>query len=206
SPGIERRPIRTIEGGYEVNEIFLTDVKVPVENLVGEENQGWTIAKYLLGHERTNIAGVGFLLAAFEEVRALMGRTRRAGRALTQHPLFAARLAGIEAELAALKVTNMRMLAGEGASGGGGIAPHVPSMLKVKSTVIRQAIDDLARRALGPAAALFPGTGPEGNAALLGPEEQQLASRYFNNRKLSIFGGSNEIQRNIVTQQLLGRL
>ncbi|MEM9049384.1 MAG: acyl-CoA dehydrogenase family protein [Pseudomonadota bacterium] len=206
SPGIERRPIRTIEGGHEVNEIFLTDVNVPVENLVGQENQGWTIAKYLLGHERANIAGVGFLLAAFEEVRGLMARTRRAGRALTQHPLFAARLAQIEAELAALKITNMRMLAGtRGKSQGGAGAAHIPSMLKVKSTVIRQSIDDLARRALGPSAALFPGTGPEGNAALLPVEQERIATRYFNNRKLSIFGGSNEIQRNIVTQHLLGR-
>src|SRR6056297_3170183 len=113
TPGIERRPIRTIEGGHEVNETFLTDVRVPASNLVGAENQGWTIAKFLLGHERTNIAGMGFLTSAFEELRALMARTRRDGRPLAEHPLFAARLAGIECDLAALRITNLRMLSAE---------------------------------------------------------------------------------------------
>ncbi|RMH46291.1 MAG: pimeloyl-CoA dehydrogenase large subunit [Alphaproteobacteria bacterium] len=201
SPGVERRPIRTIDGGQEINEVFLTDVRVPVENRVGEENQGWTIAKYLLGHERTNIAGMGFVIAAFEELRALMGRMRRDGRPLIAHPRFAARLAAIECELEALKITNLRML-----SGHGGQSLAVPAMLKIRATVLRQQIDSLARQALGPAAAPFPGEGPRDNLALVPPEAARAAAIYFNNRKLSIFGGSNEIQRNIVAQDMLGRL
>ncbi|MCC6006683.1 MAG: acyl-CoA dehydrogenase family protein [Rhodobacteraceae bacterium] len=201
TPGIEMRPIRLIEGGYEVNEVFFTDVRVPVTNLVGKENQGWTIAKYLLGHERTSIVGVGFNLEAFERVRTMARNIRRGGRRLIEDPLFAARLAQIEIDLEALKLTNLRMLA---AAEGKGQLGDAPSMLKIKGTVIRQALNDLARRALGPAAAPFPSEALEGNLALAAPEHAAAAADYFNNRKLSIFGGSNEIQRNIVAKGLLG--
>lgn len=200
TPGIELRPIKLIEGGHEVNEIFFTDVKVPAENLVGEENSGWTIAKFLLTHERTNIAGTGFSTQAFEEVKALARSRRMNGRRLIDDPLFAARLAQVEIDLEAMKITNLRMLAQAQKTGHPGVES---SMLKIKGTVIRQELNDLARRALGPAAAPFPAEALAGNAAVAPEEHRADAARYFNNRKLSIFGGSNEIQRNILTKAML---
>jgi alkylation response protein AidB-like acyl-CoA dehydrogenase len=200
SPGIEMRPIRLIEGGYEVNEVFFDDVRVPVENRIGEENQGWTIAKYLLTHERTNIAGVGFSLQAFEQVKGLARSVRRSGKRLIDNPLFAARLGEIEIDLEAMRITNLRMLAE--AQKGGTPGPE-SSILKIKGTTIRQSLNDLARRALGPAAAPFPSEELEGNAAIAPPDHVSEAASYFNNRKLSIFGGSNEIQKNILAKSVL---
>jgi alkylation response protein AidB-like acyl-CoA dehydrogenase len=200
TPGIEMRPIKLIEGGYEVNEVFFTDAKVPAENLVGEENMGWTIAKYLLTHERTNIAGVGFSIHAFERLRSLSREMKRSGRRLVDNPLFAARLSRIEIDLEAMKITNLRMLTEAQKNGAPG--PE-SSMLKIKGTVIRQALNDLSRRALGPAAAPFPSEDLE-NAALVPAEHAHEAATYFNNRKISIFGGSNEIQKNILTKAMLG--
>jgi alkylation response protein AidB-like acyl-CoA dehydrogenase len=130
---------------------------------------------------------------------------KRSGRRLVDNPLFAARLSRIEIDLEAMKITNLRMLAEAEAGGQPGASA---SMLKIKGTVIRQALNDLARRALGPAAAPFPsedlGEALTGNLALVPPEHAAEAARYFNNRKLSIFGGSNEIQRNILAKTVLG--
>ncbi|MEJ2019317.1 MAG: acyl-CoA dehydrogenase family protein, partial [Maritimibacter sp.] len=200
TPGIEMRPIKLIEGGHEVNEVFFTDVRVPAENLVGAENMGWTIAKYLLTHERTNIAGVGFSMHELENLKALARRTKRGGKRLIDSPLFAARLAQVEIELEAMKITNLRMLFQAQVQGAPG--PET-SILKIKGTLIRQELNDLSRRALGPAAAPFPSEEMFGNAALVDPESVNAAGEYFNNRKLSIFGGSNEIQRNILTKAML---
>ena len=200
APGIEMRPIRLIEGGHEVNEVFFTDVRVPVSNLVGEENKGWTIAKFLLSHERTGIAGVGFSMQALEEVKVLAHTIRRGAKRLIDDPLFAARLAKVEIDLEAMKITNLRMLFQAQKQGAPG--PET-SMLKIKGTVINQELRDLARRALGPLAAPFPGHVTDGNI-LFGPADTAFnAARYFNNRKTSIFGGSNEIQRNILTKTML---
>jgi len=200
TPGIEMRPIRLIEGGYEVNEVFFTDVRVPASRLVGQENEGWTIAKFLLTHERTNIAGVGFSMQALDELKALARRIRRNAKPLIENPLFAARLAQAEIDLEAMKITNLRMLVRAREQGGPG--PET-SILKIKGTVVRQALNDLSRRALGPAAAPFPSEDLLGNASLVPEEHARNAARYFNNRKLSIFGGSNEIQRNILTKAML---
>ncbi|MBY4891363.1 acyl-CoA dehydrogenase family protein [Rhodobacteraceae bacterium N5(2021)] len=199
TPGIEMRPIRLIEGGYEVNEVFFTDVRVPVANRVGAENEGWSIAKYLLGHERANIAGTGFSVQALEQVKALARQVTRGGKPLIQNPLFAARLAEIEAELEAMKITNLRMLSK--AAQGGQLGAE-PSMLKIKGTVLRQALNDLARRALGPAAAPFPSEDLD-NLAIAPAGHAHNAGGYFNNRKISIYGGSNEIQRNILAKGLM---
>ncbi|MGB2407732.1 MAG: acyl-CoA dehydrogenase family protein [Paracoccaceae bacterium] len=200
TPGIEMRPIRLIEGGHEVNEVFFTDVRVPVSNLVGQENKGWTIAKFLLSHERTGIAGVGFSMQALEEVKLLAHTIRRGAKRLIDDPLFAARLAKVEIDLEAMKITNLRMLFQAQKQGAPG--PET-SMLKIKGTVINQELRDLARRALGPLAAPFPGHVTDGNI-LFGPADTAFnAARYFNNRKTSIFGGSNEIQRNILTKTML---
>jgi len=200
TPGIEMRPIRLIEGGHEVNEVFFDDVRVPVENLVGEENQGWTIAKFLLTHERTNIAGVGFSIQAFEQLKVLAAKVRRGGKPLAADPLFAARMAEVEIEIEAMKITNLRMLANAQKNGRPGLES---SMLKIKGTVVRQMLNDLSRRALGPAATPVPGDDLTGNFEIAPAEHTRAASRYFNNRKLSIFGGSNEIQRNILAKAML---
>ena len=199
TPGIEMRPIKLIEGGYEVNEVFFTDVRVPVSNLVGEENMGWTIAKYLLGHERTNIAGVGASSEALNQLKALARKVKRNGQPLAKDPLFAAKVAEVEIDLEAMRLTNLRMLFGSSDAQG-----SVSSMLKIKGTVIRQAINDLSRRALGPAAAPFPSEDVIGNYGVSPAEAATNAANYFNNRKLSIFGGSNEIQRNIITKETFG--
>ncbi|PTW54351.1 alkylation response protein AidB-like acyl-CoA dehydrogenase [Breoghania corrubedonensis] len=200
TPGIEVRPIRLIEGGHEVNEVFFSDVRVPVSNLVGEENKGWTIAKYLLTHERTNIAGVGISMQALEEVKALARSLKRRGKPLIEDPLFAVRIARVESDLEAMKITNLRMLFTAQKHGQPG--PET-SILKIKGTVINQELRDLARRALGPLAAPFPGHVIDGNL-VMGPKDTDAnAAVYFNNRKTSIFGGSNEIQRNILTKTML---
>jgi len=201
TPGIEVRPIKLIEGGHEVNEVFFSDVRVPVSNLVGEENQGWTIAKFLLTHERTGIAGVGASTQALHELKALARKLKRRGKPLIEDPLFAARIAEAEIDLEALRMTNLRVLVD---ASGGAASNTIASMLKIKGTVIRQNLHDLTRRALGPAAAPFPMDALAGNLAVAPPEAAASAASYFNNRKLSIFGGSNEIQRNIIAKDIFG--
>jgi alkylation response protein AidB-like acyl-CoA dehydrogenase len=203
TPGIEVRPIYLLDGEPEVNEVFFTDVRVPVENLVGEENRGWTCAKYLLTYERTNIAGVGHSMAALAQLKEAARRPRSDGRRLLDDPLFAARLARVEIDLENMKTTNLRVLA---AAQAGGAPGAESSMLKIRGTVVRQEISSLYRRAMGvharpqQAEAFEPGfAGP-----WFGPKEAVgAAAHYFNNRKLSIFGGSNEIQKNIITKALL---
>ena len=204
SPGITVRPIVLLEGTPEVNEVFFDDVRVPVENLVGEENKGWTYAKYLLTHERTNIAGVGFATAALASLKRIARAQVANGRPLSENPLFAARMAAVEIDLMAMSTTNLRMLAQAAA----GQAPGAESsMLKLKGTQIRQAINDLTRRAVGPWALAFPSEAIAGASddAPPGPPDAAAATRaYLNNRKLSIYGGSNEIQRGIIAKSLLG--
>ncbi len=201
SPGVEVRPITLIDGGAEVNEVWFTDVRVPVENLVGEENKGWTYAKYLLTHERTNIAGVGFSRAGLDNVKRIAARARSGGRPLIENPHFAARVAQVEIDLMAMSTTNLRIISKAAA----GQAPGIESsLLKIKGTQIRQEITDLARRAVGPHAMPFASESIEGNAPLPDPlDAGAVSASYFNNRKLSIFGGSNEIQREIYAKQMM---
>ena len=199
TPGVEVRPIILLDGAHEVNEVWFTDVRVPVENLVGEENKGWTYAKYLLTHERTNIAGVGFSQAGLNSVKRIARAEMAGGKPLIQNPHFAARVAQVEIDLMAMATTNLRIISKAAA----GEAPGVEaSMLKVKGTIIRQEINDLARRAAGVYAMPFASEAVEGsNDALPDPlGTGPVAAQYFNNRKLSIFGGSNEIQRGIIAK------
>ena len=203
TPGIEVRPIKLLDGDYEVNEVFFTDVRVPIENLVGEENKGWTYAKYLLTYERTNIAGVGGSMAAFGQLKAVAATQRRGGRLLADDPQFAARLAKLEIDLENMKTTNLRVL---DAAGHGAAPTAESSMLKIRGTEIRQQITDLMRRAAGPYAQPFVPEALEAgyNSAPVGPDfAGPVAMDYFNNRKLSIFGGSNEVQREIITKAIL---
>ncbi|WP_304951440.1 acyl-CoA dehydrogenase family protein [Sulfitobacter sp.] len=203
TPGITVRPIILLDGGAEVNEVFFDNVKVPAENLVGEENKGWTYAKYLLTHERTNIAGVGFSQAGLQAVKRIARSEMAGGRPLIENPHFAARVAQAEIDLMAMATTNLRIISKAAA----GQAPGVESsMLKVKGTIIRQEINDLARRAAGVYAMPFASEAVAGsNDALPDPNDAgPVAAQYFNNRKLSIFGGSNEIQRQIIAKTMLG--
>nr|WP_217356758.1 acyl-CoA dehydrogenase family protein [Ruegeria arenilitoris] len=202
TPGIQVRPIVLLDGTPEVNEVFFDDVRVPVENLVGEENKGWTYAKYLLTHERTNIAGVGFSQAGLDMVKRIARIETANGRPLIENPHFAARLARVEIDLMAMATTNMRIISQASA----GQAPGVESsMLKVKGTIIRQEINDLARRAVGPYAMPFASEAVAGDNDPIGPDyAAPVAAQYFNNRKLSIFGGSNEIQRGIIAKVKMG--
>ncbi len=203
TPGMEVHPIRLLDGEAEVNEVFFDNVRVPVENLVGEENQGWTYAKYLLTHERTNIAGTGFAKAGLDAVKRIASQEMAGGKPLITNPHFAARLAQIEIDLMAMETTNLRVIAKVAA----GQAPGVESsMLKIKGTELRQQINDLTRRAVGPYAIPFVSEAlDEGfNAQPVGPEyAAPVAAQYFNNRKLTIYGGSNEIQRTIIAKQVL---
>ncbi|MBB36033.1 MAG: pimeloyl-CoA dehydrogenase large subunit [Hirschia sp.] len=203
TPGVEVRPIILLDGEHEVNEVFFTNVRVPVENLVGEENKGWTYAKYLLTYERMNIAGVGKAMAAFDHLRQIARTQRKNGKPLAQDPLFAARMARVEIDLENMKTTNLRVLA---ASEGGPASLELGAMLKIRGTEIQQEITSLTRRALGPYAQPFVSEAlDEGyNGDPVGPDyAAPVAVDYLNNRKLSIFGGSNEIQREIITKALL---
>ena len=204
TPGVEVRPIRTLDGDHEVNEVFFTDVRVPAENLVGEENKGWTYAKFLLTYERTGIAGVGMSVAALEKLKLVASKVQRNGRPLDQDRAFATRMARVEIDLENMKTTNLRVIA---AVAGGGVPGAESSMLKIRGTEIRQEILSLIRRAMGPYALPFIEEAQyEGYAdAPVGPKEAATAAaNYFNYRKLSIFGGSNEIQKNIISKMILG--
>ena len=204
SPGIEIRPITTLEGEHDVNEVFFTDVRVPVENLVGEENDGWTVAKYLLNYERTGIAGVAYSKQALAGLKRVAAVERKDGRALAEDPYFAARMARLEIDLMAMEIFNLRVVA---AAGEGKLPGAESSLLKIKGTQVRQEATDLMRRAVGPYAAPdLPEAFDEGwNGETPGPDYAlPLARSYFNMRKASIYGGSNEIQRNIVAKHLLG--
>ncbi|RYE98869.1 MAG: pimeloyl-CoA dehydrogenase large subunit, partial [Oxalobacteraceae bacterium] len=128
SPGVDVRPITLLDGEREVNEVFFTDVRVPVQNLVGEEHRGWTCAKYLLTYERTNIAGVGFSMAALARLKRIAQEQTRGGKPLADDPGFARRLALVEIDLENMKTTNLRVIA---AVAGGGVPGAESSMLKI---------------------------------------------------------------------------
>ena len=203
TPGVEVRPIRLLEGTHEINEVFFNDVKVPVGNLVGEENKGWTYAKFLLTHEPTNIAGVGFAEAALAHLKVLAGEIMCDGKPMSAEPLFSARMARAEIALRSLRTTTLRVIASVEAGGAPGVES---SMLKVLGTQIRQEITDLTRRVLGPMALPFQSEAlDEGyNDVFPGHDSGRFAAQsYFNNRKLSIYGGSNEVQRTLIARQLL---
>jgi alkylation response protein AidB-like acyl-CoA dehydrogenase len=208
SAGITVRPIMLLDGGHEVNEVWFENVRVPVENRVGEENRGWTYAKFLLGHERTNIAGIGSAKRELARLKRIAGDERRHGRPLIDDPLFAAQIAQIEIDLWALEITNLRVLSAERRSPAAG--PEA-SILKIRGTEIQQAISELLMRAVGPYALPFRREAMEAGwqfdpgREAPGPRyAATLAGAYFNQRKLSIFGGTNEIQKNIISKMIIG--
>ena len=197
APGITVRPIITLDGAHEVNEIWFDEVAVPVENLVGKENEGWTCAKYLLGLERSNIAGIGIAKRELRRLRSIASTETKRGRPLLEDPLFAARFAEIEIDLMALEITNLRLLSAE--MRGQSHSPQA-SLLKIKGTQIQQAISELMLQAVYPFGLLRATDG----TAQRGPRHaMNRAAQYLNSRKLSIFGGTNEIQKNIVARAVL---
>jgi alkylation response protein AidB-like acyl-CoA dehydrogenase len=189
TPGVSVRPIITIDGEHEINDIFFDNVRVPVRNRVGEENRGWTYAKFLLSHERTNTAGIGNCKRALARLKQLAAAQTVNGRSLLADPRFRDQVARVELELAALEITNLRVLSamsGEGSAPG----PEV-SALKIKGSEIIQRLAELQMHALGPAAVSW-------------AEEGSLAAQYFNLRKTTIYAGSSEIQKNIISKLVLG--
>ena len=204
TPGIEVRPIKLIDGGYEVNETWLTDVRVPVENLIGEENMGWTYAKFLLAHERSGIAGVARSKRAVEQLREIADKELLDDKPLMQDFDFARKVSQLDIDLAALEITELRTLAGEEAGRGPG--PE-SSILKIKGTEIQQRLTELTLEAVGHyGTPYYRDVADAGsNEYPIGPDyAQHSAASYFNMRKTSIYGGSNEIQRNIISKMILG--
>jgi hypothetical protein len=202
SPGITVRPIITLEGGHEVNDVFLDNVKVPVENRIFYENQGWTCAKALLMHERSGIAGVARSKRGLERLRA-MATTELGddGGPLLADSFFRRKVADLEIDLTALEFTELRTLAGE--SSGKGPGPE-SSILKIKGTEIQQRLTELALEAAGHYGAPYL-RDISHNIGAIGPDYAHgVAGQYFNTRKTSIYGGSNEIQRNIIAKLVLG--
>ena len=204
TPGVTVRPIMMLDEEHEVNEVFFDNVKVPVQNLIGEENKGWTYAKYLLGHERTNIAAVGRAKRELAFLKRIANKQQKNGNPLIADPLFAAKVANLEIEIMSLEMTVLRVLSSE--SGKRGPGPEA-SLLKVKGTEIQQTLTELMMEAVGPYALPFDTSFLEGESEHSVTEEDDaapLAAHYFNFRKTSIYGGSNEIQKNIITQMILG--
>jgi alkylation response protein AidB-like acyl-CoA dehydrogenase len=202
--GVTVRPITLLDGSQEVNEVWFEDVEVPFENLVGEENGGWTYAKFLLGHERTNIAGIGGSKRELSRLKRIASEERKDGKPLLHDPAFAARVAQVEIDLMALEITNLRVLAAEAERRAPG--PEA-SLLKIKGTEIQQAISELMMHAVGPYALPFrrEALRERFSGASVGPAyAAPLAAGYLNLRKTSIYGGSNEIQKNIIAQTILG--
>ncbi len=203
TPGITVRPIITMDGGHEVNEVFLEDVKVPVANRIGEENKGWTYAKYLLGHERTGIAGVSRSKRGLAKLKKIADAELIDGQPLITDPDFSRKLSELEIDLTALEYTDLRVLAE--VAKGKGPGPEA-SILKIRGSEIQQRIAELTMEAVGAYAHPFFRGGDEGwNEHPVGPDHAVgKAPTYFNMRKTSIYGGSNEIQHNIIAKAVLG--
>jgi pimeloyl-CoA dehydrogenase large subunit len=204
TPGITVRPIVTIDGGREVNEVFFDNVVVPAENLVGEENKGWDYAKFLLGNERTGIARVGAMKAKVARIKELASLERLGDDPLIEDPHFREKLAAIEVELKALEMTQLRVVADERKRERAKQNP-ASSILKLKGSVIQQQLTELMMDLVGPYVLPYQRELDGRNEEMIGPSYATgAAPTYFNYRKVSIYGGSNEIQRNIIAKAILG--
>jgi alkylation response protein AidB-like acyl-CoA dehydrogenase len=199
SPGVTVRPIVLLDGEPEVNEVFFDNVEVPAENLVGEENKGWTYAKHLLSHERTNIADVN---RAKRELERLKRIAKAEG--VYEDQRFRDQIALLEVDIVALEMMVLRVLSAEKS---GKNSLDVAGLLKIRGSEIQQRYTELMMMAAGPYSLPFlqeameaGWQGDQVGAAHCAP----LASSYFNMRKTTIYGGSNEVQRNIVAQTVLG--
>ena len=202
TPGVTVRPIRLIDGGYEVNEVFFDDVRIPAGQLVGEENRGWDTAKFLLGNERTSVAGTGIIKARIARLKKVAAETRSHGKPLLEDPLFRARLTQLEVETTALTMSVMRVLANEAKHPG--TPDPVSSVLKLRGSELQQEATELLVDVLGPAALGYRETAEvsEGFTALPDGAVDAMPT-YFNWRKASIYSGSSEVQRSIIARAIL---
>ena len=205
SPGITVRPIITMDGAHEVNEVWFDNVEVPVDQRIGEENKGWNYAKFLLAHERTNIADVNRSKRELERLKRIAKATLSGGASLYYDMRFRDQIALLEVEVVALEMLVLRVLCAEKS---GKQSLDIAGLLKIRGSEIQQRYSELMMLAVGPFALPFVeeamAAGWQGDVignAFCAP----LASTYFNMRKTTIYGGSNEIQRNIIAQQILGQ-
>ncbi|MBW0269968.1 acyl-CoA dehydrogenase [Nocardia sp. MH4] len=195
SPGVTMRPIKLIDGSYEVNEVFFENVRVPADQLVGEENQGWTYAKFLLGNERTSITGVGKTKVKIGLAKDYARQTRTGHGTLLEDPVFAARVAELENELLALELTQLRVVS----NSADGKPNPASSVLKLRGSELQQAATELLLDIAG-ADAL-----PVDAEGIASPAwAQHTGPGYLNYRKVTIYGGSSEVQRSIVSSTILG--
>jgi alkylation response protein AidB-like acyl-CoA dehydrogenase len=204
TPGITVKPIIMADGGHEVNEVFFDDVKVPVENLIGKEGEGWTYAKFLLANERLGIAAVPQSKRGVEALKDIARAELLDGKPLIENQTFAEKIADLEIQVTALEFTELRALSSM--AHGGQPGPEV-SGLKIRGSEIQQRISELAMEAVGEYAAPYlPGLLWHGsNEEPVGPSYAHVvAPRYFNTRKTTIYGGSNEIQKGIISKMVLG--
>ncbi|MBT3627691.1 MAG: pimeloyl-CoA dehydrogenase large subunit [Rhodospirillaceae bacterium] len=204
SPGITVRPIRTMDGGYEVNDVFFDEVRVPQANRVGEENKGWTYAKFLLGHERTGIAAIGRSKQELRQLKVIAAAEAAGDGSLAEDGAFAGKMADLEIDILALESLVLKIVADEAA----GRTPGAEaSILKIRGTEIQQRLSELALEAIGYYANPYIAEAQEAgwNEPPVGPEyAATVAPHYFNWRKASIYGGTNEIQKNIIAKMVLG--
>jgi alkylation response protein AidB-like acyl-CoA dehydrogenase len=200
TPGIEVRPIITLGGEHEVNEVFLDNVRVPQSQRIYEEDKGWTCAKFLLAHERTGIAGVASSKREIEKIKEIATSELDGDKPLLANPFFRRKVSELEMDLTALEYTELRSLAANKAPGA------ESSLLKIKGSEIQQRLTELALEAAGHyGAPYFRGFGEGDNEHPIGPDwAHRTAPHYFNMRKTTIYGGSNEIQRGIIAKMVLG--
>jgi alkylation response protein AidB-like acyl-CoA dehydrogenase len=195
TPGVTVRPIKLVDGSYEVNEVWFEDVRVPAENLVGEENAGWSYAKFLLTNERTGVARVGFSKVAVARAKQRAAETKVGSGTLLDDPIFAARIAQLETDLLALELTQLRVVA----SAADGKPNPASSLLKLRGSELQQAATEILMDVAGPDSL------PVDAGDIASPTwAQRSAQRYLNFRKVSIYSGSSEVQRNIISSSILG--
>lgn len=202
APGVTVRPIHLIDGGYEVNEVFFDNVRIPADQLVGDENRGWDYAKFLLGNERTGVAGTGLIKARILRVKRVAGQTISGGRPLLDDPVFRDRLTRLEIETTALEMSVLRVLANEAKHPGK--PDPVSSLLKLRGSELQQQASELLMDVLGPAGLPYRESAAvaDGFSALPDGAVDALPT-YFNWRKASIYSGSNEVQRTIIAKAIL---
>ena len=202
TPGIEVKPIITIDGSHEVNMVYFDNVEVPKENLIGEEGQGWNIAKFLLMHERTGIAGISALKRELKRLKEISANLVVGEGTLLEDTNFRNKLEATEIELTATEFTELRTLSQ--ISSGGSPGPE-SSILKIKGTELQQHISELFIEMLGYYSHPFFSETELGSNESIGPDYAGPAMpHYLNFRKVSIYGGSNEIQRNVISKAILG--
>ena len=202
SKGVEVKPIITIDGAHEVNMVYFDNVEVPTTNLIGEEGQGWNIAKFLLMHERTGIAGIAALKRELKRLKEISSDLIVGEASLLEDTNFRNKIEAAEIELTATEFTELRTLSQ--ISSGGAPGPE-SSILKIKGTELQQSISELFIEMLGYYAHPFLTEAELGSNASIGPDYAGSAMpHYLNFRKVSIYGGSNEIQRNVISKAILG--